>query len=108
MSGYYYSIPDPSDGKPDTISELVLGGSWAITGNWAGQAGVRHDFIAGRNSRANLGVQYRTECILVDLSLSRWFADSTTVTPTTEFTVAVNLLGFGSGDAPGPARRCRA
>lgn len=106
MSGYYFSIADPDDGKPDPISELTVGGSWTMSGNWTGQAGVRHDFIAGRASRASLGVQYRNECMLVDLSLSRWFADSTTVTPTTEFNVAVDLLGFGGSGAPGPARRC--
>jgi LPS-assembly protein len=52
-------------------------------------------------------MQYRNECMLVDLSLSRWFADSISVTPTTEFNVAVDLLGFGGSASPGPARRCR-
>jgi LPS-assembly protein len=52
-------------------------------------------------------MQYRNECLLVDLSLSRWFVNSISVEPTTEFNVAVDLLGFGGSDAPGPARRCR-
>ena len=107
MSGYYYSIPDPADGKPNTISELTIGGTWNVSANWTGAASVRQDFIAGRATRANVGMQYRNECVLVDLSLSSWFVDSTSVTPTTEFKVAVNLLGFGGSAAPGPARRCR-
>ncbi|MEY3306641.1 MAG: hypothetical protein RLZZ413_679 [Pseudomonadota bacterium] len=107
ISGYYYSIADPADGKPDTISELSVGGTWTASENWTGAAGVRHDFIAGRASRASVGMQYRNECMLVDLSLSRWFADSISVTPTTEFNVAVDLLGFGGSASPGPARRCR-
>jgi LPS-assembly protein len=107
MSGYYYSIPDPADGKPNTISELIIGGTWNISANWTGEASVRQDFIAGRATRANFGMQYRNECVLVDLSLSSWFVDSTSVEPTTEFNVAVNLLGFGGSAAPGPARRCR-
>jgi LPS-assembly protein len=107
MSGYYYSVPDPADGKPNTISELTIGGTWNVSANWTGAASVRQDFIAGRATRANVGMQYRNECVLVDLSLSSWFVDSTSVTPTTEFKVAVNLLGFGGSAAPGPARRCR-
>jgi LPS-assembly protein len=107
MSGYYYSIPDPADGKPNTISELTIGGTWNVSANWTGAASVRQDFIAGRATRANVGMQYRNECVLVDLSLSSWFVDSTSVTPTTEFKVAVNLLGFGGSAAPGPTRRCR-
>jgi LPS-assembly protein len=107
MSGYYYSIPDPADGKPNTISELTIGGTWNVSANWTGAASVRQDFIAGRATRANFGMQYRNECVLVDLSLSSWFVDSTSVTPTTEFKVAVNLLGFGGSAAPGPTRRCR-
>ena len=106
-SAYYYSIPDPADGKPDTISELTIGGTWNVSANWTGAASVQQDFIAGRATRASLGMQYRNECMLVDLSLSSWFVDSTSVTPTTEFNIAVDLLGFGGSAAPGPARRCR-
>ena len=106
-SGYYWSIADPAVNQPDPISELTVAGSWHVADNWTSRAGLRHDFIAGRASRASLGLEYRNECLLVDLSLSRWFADSTSVTPTTEFGLAVDLLGFGGSAAPGPARRCR-
>ena len=106
-SGYYYSIPDPADGKPNTISELTIGGTWNVSANWTGEASVRQDFIAGRATRASVGMQYRNECVLVDLSLSSWFVDSTSVEPTTEFNVAVDLLGFGGSASPAPARRCR-
>ena len=76
-------------------------GRWPTTGRT--RFGLRQDFIAGRASRANLGLEYRNECILVDLSLSRWFANSTTLTPTTEFGLAVDLLGFGgSGSRRAP------
>ncbi len=107
FSSYFWSIADPAIGQPDPISELSVFGSIRIADNWNGRFGVRHDFIEGRTSRANLGLEFRNECLLVDLSLSRWFADSTNVTPTTEFGLAIDLLGFGGSAAPGPARRCR-
>jgi LPS-assembly protein len=106
-SGYYWNIADPDVGQPDPISEWSVDGSWRMADNWTGRFGLRQDFIAGRASRANLGLEYRNECILVDLSLSRWFADSTSLTPTTEFGVSVDLLGFGGSADPGPTRRCR-
>lgn len=106
-SGYYWNIADPDAGQDSDISEWAIDGSWQMADNWTGRFGLRQDFIAGRASRANLGLVYRNECVLVDLSLSRWFADSITLTPTTEFGVAVDLLGFGGSAAPGPARRCR-
>jgi LPS-assembly protein len=106
-SGYYWNIADPDAGQTDQISEWSVDGSWRMAENWTGRLGLRQDFIAGRASRANVGLEYRNECILVDLSLSRWFADSTSLTPTTEFGVSVDLLGFGGSAAPGPTRRCR-
>lgn len=106
-SGYYWNIADPEAGQDQDISEWSIDGSWRMADNWTGRFGLRQDFIAGRASRANLGLEYRNECILIDLSLSRWFADSTSLTPTTEFGVAVDLLGFGGSAAPGPSRRCR-
>ncbi len=106
-SGYYWNIADPAAGQDNDISEWAIDGSWQVADNWRGRFGLRQDFIAGRASRANLGLEYRNECILVDLSLSRWFADSSSLTPTTEFGLAVDLLGFGGSASPGPARRCR-
>ncbi len=106
-SGYYWNIADPEAGQDNDISEWAIDGSVQVAENWSGRFGLRQDFIAGRASRANIGVAYRNECVLVDLSLSRWYADSTTDDPTTQIGLAVDLLGFGGSAAPGPARRCR-
>jgi LPS-assembly protein len=106
-SGYYWGIADDEADRPNDVSELTFDGSWQMAANWNSRVSVRHDFIAGRNSTAGVGLQYRNECVLVDLSLSRWYADSTSVDPTTEFGLEVELLGFGAGSTPGPARQCR-
>ena len=67
----------------------------------------RYDFEADRATRAGVGLEFRNECLLVDLSLSRRFTTSTSVKPTTDFGLSVDLLGFGGSAKPGPARRCR-
>jgi LPS-assembly protein len=106
-SGYVWGEADLATDRSDPISELTIYGSRRVAGNWTGRANIQHDFVNNRASNAGLGMEYRNECILVDLSLSRRFTSSTSVDPTTEFTLAVDLLGFGGAAAPGPARRCR-
>jgi LPS-assembly protein len=56
-----------------------------------------YDFESDRGTLAGLGVEFRNECVSVDLSLSRRFTSSTSVSPTTELSVAVRLSGFGTG-----------
>ena len=106
-SGYYWGIADDEADRPNDVSEVSFNSSWKMNDNWSSVLGIRHDFIAGRTSDASLGFVYRNECMLVDLSVSRWYADSTSLNPTTEFGLKVELLGFGGGSAPGPARQCR-
>ena len=66
-----------------------------------------YDFEADRGTLAALGVEFRTDCLAVDLSLSRRFTSSTSVNPTTDFGLSVELIGFGGGATAGLARRCR-
>ncbi len=106
-SGYAWGEADLATDRPDPISELTIYGSQRVAGNWTGRANIQHDFVNDRASSAGLGMEYRNECILVDVSLSRRFTSSTSVDATTAFTLAVDLLGFGGAATPGPARRCR-
>jgi LPS-assembly protein len=106
-SGYIWGEADVEADQLDPISELTISGSRRVAGNWTGRANIQHDFVNDRASNAGLGMEFRNECLLVDLSLSRRFTSSTSVDATTEFTLAVDLLGFGGAAAPGPARRCR-
>ena len=54
-----------------------------------------------------IGVEFRNECLRMDLSLSRRFTTSTSVSPTTDIGFSVDLLGFGGSAKAGPARACR-
>jgi LPS-assembly protein len=108
LSGSYVLIKaDPLEGRLIDTSELYLDGSYTFAGNWTAKASARHDFIADRATTAGVGLEFRNECLSVDLSLSRRFTSSTSVQPTTDFGLQVDLLGFGGGQAAGPARTCR-
>ncbi|MEF3047394.1 LPS-assembly protein LptD [Pseudotabrizicola sp. L79] len=104
---YVWIIADTDEDRPDPISELLLDGSYKLTDNWTAFGQTRYDFEADRANRASVGLQFRNECVSVDLSLSRRFTSSTSVTPTTDFGLAVDLVGLGSGISAGPSRACR-
>lgn len=106
-SGYIWSIADPAEGRPDRVSDLVLGGSYQITPWWQTSASGRYDLEGDSYRSADFGLTYRNECLNVDLSLSRRFTTSTSVRPGTTVDLSVELLGFGGGTAAGPARMCR-
>lgn len=96
-SNYVWLVADPAEGRPVSTSELAVAASWQVADNWRITGDGRYDIEANSAVRAGIGLQYRTDCALVDLSLSRRFTSSTNVTPTTEFNLSVNLSGFGTG-----------
>jgi LPS-assembly protein len=105
-SGYVWAVADTSENRPDPISEFAFDAFYKVSDRWTGKASGRYDFEASRASKAGLGLEFKSECVLVDLSLSRRFTSSTSVEPTTDFGLSVELIGFGSGALPGPARKC--
>ena len=107
QAGYVWAVADLAENRPDPTSELVLDASYDLTDAWTAKASGRYDFEADRATRAGLGLAFRNECLRLDLSLSRRFTSSTSVRPSTDFGLSVDLLGFGSGAEAGPAKVCR-
>ncbi|OWY16951.1 hypothetical protein B6V73_08840 [Thioclava sp. JM3] len=103
-AGYLWLEKNPAEGRDDNMSELMLDTAWRWGAGWSGTMSTRYDFTAERAARAKLGLRYQTECIAVDLSLSRRFTSSTSVAPETDFGLSVQLVGFGASDGA-PARR---
>ena len=106
-AGYVFAVADLAENRPDPTSELTLYSTVKLSSNWTAELASRYDLETERAAKAGLGLTYRNECLAVDLSLSRRFTSSTTVQPTTDFGLTVEILGFGGGSAPGPARQCR-
>lgn len=93
----------PAENRPDRAAEWAFDASWRLARNWTARTDWRYDLEAERAVRAGIGLGWENDCLRVDLSLSRRFTSSTSVHPTTNFGLAVELLGFGTarkGNAP--------
>ncbi|MGL4320040.1 MAG: LPS-assembly protein LptD, partial [Paracoccaceae bacterium] len=106
-ASYVWVVADPVENRATPISELTFDTSYDFASGWSGKLSGRYDLEADRGTIAGLGLEYRNECISVDLSLSRRFTSSTSVQPTTDFSLSVDLIGFGGATEAGPARVCR-
>lgn len=106
-TGFLYLAAAPTENRPDEIAEWTVDATWRINPQWTGRADWRYDLEAGRATSAGVGFGWRNECVSVDLSLSRRFTSSTSLRPTTDFGLSVELTGFGTGGEGGvPRRRC--
>lgn len=96
-SSYLWMEAEPEENRPDSTHELSVDGAYRLSRHWTGRLDGRFDLEAGRTARTGLGLEYRSECLTVDLSVSRRLTSSTSVTPSTDFGLSVSLAGFGSG-----------
>lgn len=104
-AGYVWLDAAPAENRPRDTHELAFDGTWRVARHWIASADARYDFNQDRAARAGLGIEYRTECISVDLGVSRRFTGSRTVEPSTVFGFSVSLAGFGSGRSDSTYRK---
>ncbi len=104
--GYLYVPADLAEERTTSISELSLSTKQNLSDHWTATLASRYDFVSNNTAKGSLGLVYRNECLLVDVSLSRSFTSSTNVTPSTDFGLSVELLGFGASGAA-PSAQCR-
>lgn len=99
---------DFAEDRPKDTSELAIEGSYRVSRHWTLSSELRYDFVTDRTSRAGMGVSYQNECAKMDLSVSRRFTSSSSVSPTTDLNLSVQLAGFGARDLGGAsfARQC--
>ena len=105
--GYEYLLADASETRADTASEIRLEARANLTPGWSADVSGRYDLRADRMAQSGLELDFRNECIDVTLSLSRSYSSSSSLKPSTDVGLSVELLGFGGGSAPGSSRTCR-
>ena len=100
-SNFVWLEADTFEGRPLDTSEFSFDGSFRVSRHWTLLSDLRYDFVGDRTTEAGLGLRYQNECARVDLSVSRRFTSSTNVTPTTDFSLSVQLAGFGARKTKG-------
>lgn len=102
-----WAVADPLENRLDPTREITFDARRRVTPNWTANFSGRYDFVADRGTVAGMGLGFQNECVRLDVSLSRRFTSSTSVNPTTDFELSLDLVGFGGGASAGPARSCR-
>lgn len=107
-SRFLYVASSTAEARPVRLSEWSFDVSHRFESGWVGRLGWDYDLGGREWGAARAGLEFRNECMAVDVSLSRRFAGSTNLSAATNFGLRVELLGL-SGRSPGsPGRACRA
>lgn len=107
-AAYIWQTADARIGREDAISEWSLETAVQATEAWNVSFDARYDIGKDRPARAGIGVEWRNECVSVELSASRRYTSSINVEPSTDYGITVALLGFSAGRSEaGPAGSCR-
>ncbi|WP_421907162.1 LPS-assembly protein LptD [Mameliella sp.] len=104
-ASYLLLVTDPDEDRDQTQSEWTFDGRYQLNRHWATSSEARYDLADQRVDRVGLGLQYRNECIQVDFQVTRDYASSSIVDPSTDFDLTIALTGFGAGNSGKEYRR---
>ncbi|MDT1061607.1 LPS assembly protein LptD [Paracoccus sp. CPCC 101403] len=105
-AGYLWMDSDPREDRMEDVSELTAVAGWQIRDGWWASAETRYDFAENRAQKAELGLEYRNECVTVEMSVKRRFSSSETLREDTSLDLGVRLGGFGKQQSgPGTVAR---
>ncbi|MBE9635686.1 LPS-assembly protein LptD [Salipiger mangrovisoli] len=104
-ASYLLLVQDAQEERDETQSEWSLEGSYRFATNWTSSAEWRYDLADQRLDRSGFGLQYRNECVQVDFSVTRKYASSTNLEPSTDYGLSVALTGFGTSESAKEYRR---
>lgn len=105
-AGYLWLDSNPAEDRTQDVSELTGTAGWQIRDGWWATAETRYDFAADRAQKAELGLEYRNECVSVEMAVERRFTSTDTLQADTSFELGVRLNGFGKQQSgPGTVAR---
>lgn len=94
--GYLWMDRDYFENRTNDVSELTVAGGWQVTDGWWATTETRYDFDANRAQKAMLGLEYRNECVTMEMAVERRFTSYHDLRPETSFELGIRLNGFGS------------
>lgn len=104
-TNYAWLQADADEDRDEDVSEWTVETGYQLNQHWSANTDWRYDFVADRASTAGIGLRFENECVDFDLSLSRRYTSSSSVSPSTIFGVSVSLTGFGTGGASNKSAR---
>jgi len=103
---YAWLAPEPEAEREETINQWRVDSTLQVNERWTASADIAYDLERDRAATTTLGVEYRANCVTVDLGLRRRFTEEDQSDPNTTFSFQIALAGFGAdGDRPRPRRR---
>ncbi|WP_146588015.1 LPS-assembly protein LptD [Puniceibacterium confluentis] len=107
-ASYVLLVTDSDENRDQAQSEWSFDGKYQFTTNWAASTDMRYDLVDRRFAKAGIDLEYQNECAVVNFSVSRRYASSDSLEPSTDFGLTVALKGFSTGGSAGEYRRsCR-
>jgi LPS-assembly protein len=109
MAAAYIFLPaDAAEAREDDISEWAFDAAYQLSDAWRLSAQARYDVAQDRPALAGLGVIWQSDCVTVDLSVTRRYTDTDAVSPDTDIGLSVSLGGFSAGrPVTDASRTCR-
>lgn len=105
-AGHLWMDADEREGRSHDVSELTATAGWQIRDGWWASTETRYDFSTERAQKAKVGLEYRNECVTMEMGLQRRFTSAGDLRPETSFDLGIRLNGFGKQkDAPGTVAR---
>ena len=89
-------VSDPSEGTTADLKELTLNFNSILTKNWSGKIGLRRNMVNNENINASVGLNFKNECIDIDLSLSRRNTATSLLPKDSRIDLVVNFGNIGS------------
>jgi LPS-assembly protein len=103
---YTWLAASETEGRPDAIEEWRVDGEWDINRRWSAAADIRYDLRLDRSAESRFGIEYRANCVTLDLGVRRRFTSATQEEPLIDYAVGVQLAGFGAGPDRPRNRAC--
>lgn len=100
LEAAYVRVPaDLLEDRSERVEELSLEAAFRPSERWTLRTEARYDLARDQAGLVGVGVEWRNECVEVDVSVARSYT-SDGEEPSTDFGLSINLLGFLAGDGP--------
>ena len=96
-AGYVWLDADPDEDRLQDIAEWAFDLDYRINRVWTLDLNGRYDLAADRPATAGATIGWNNECVSVELSASRRYVYSTTVSSSTDLSLEIGLNGFSAG-----------